>query len=173
MTNYFFFPFLLHWVRYSLGVFFFLFFFFFFLSSSLGSVFFTGFFFFLSSSLGSVFFTVFFFFFFLTGFGFLGIGKKKKRKKSCTVIGMGPPNSVKNNEWWKLSDSTKQPWYLEWWVMSDGNLVIKKWTKQALRNRDPKNWEFYHSWRGWFLIFGCVICHVTLDKNERKLKGSK
>ena len=98
---------------------------------------FTGFFFFFSfllhwvwsSSLGSVFFIGFFFF---TGFEFLGT-RKEKKKKSCTVTGVGPLNSVKNSEWWKLSDGTKQPWYFEWWVMSDGNLVIKKSEpKQAL-----------------------------------------
>ena len=97
--------------------------FFFFLSSSLGSASSLGFFFFfffLSSSLGLVFFTgflffSFFFFFFSLGSGFWVLEKKKK--KSCIVTSVGPPKSVKNSEWWKPSDGTKQPWYLEWWVM--------------------------------------------------------
>ena len=48
----------------------------------------------------------------------------KKKKKSCTVTDVGPPNSVKNSEWWKLSDEGKQMWKIEWWVMSDELWVI-------------------------------------------------
>ena len=135
-TGFFFFPFLLYWVQSSLV--------FFSLSSSLGSVFFTGFFFFFSSlvwssSLGFFFFFSFFFPFFFTGLGlphwvgfffffftrFEFLGTQKKKKKSCTVTGVRPPNSVKNSEWWKLSNGTKQPWYLEWWVMEI------EWSKKA------------------------------------------
>ena len=57
---------------------------------------------------------------------------------------MRPTNSVKNIEWWEVSDDAKQTWYfrvmtdgkwvmvpnkhgiLKWWVMSDGNWVKKK-----------------------------------------------
>ena len=35
------------------------------------------------------------------------------------MTGVGPPNSVKNSEWWKLSDEGKRMWKIEWWVMSD------------------------------------------------------
>ena len=44
---------------------------------------------------------------------------------------MGPTNSVKNIEWWEVSDGAKQTWYFrvmsdEWGVMSDENWVTKK-----------------------------------------------
>ena len=78
----------------------------------------------------------------------------KKKKKSCTVTGMGPPNSVKNSEWCKLSDCTKQPWYLEWWVMkiewwvmSDGNWMIKK-----VNQTGPK---CLFGWREFWVISSC------------------
>ena len=73
-------------------------------------------FFSLSSSLGSVFFTGFLFSFLF--FHWIWVSRywekkkrkrKRKRKKSCIMTGVGPPNSVKNSEWWKLSDGTKQP----------------------------------------------------------------
>ena len=35
------------------------------------------------------------------------------------MTGVGPPNSVKNSEWWKLSDEGKRMWKIEWQVMSD------------------------------------------------------
>ena len=85
--------------------------------------------------------SLFFFFFFSLGSGCWVLGKKKK-KNGCTLTGVEPLNSLKNSEWWKPSDGTKQPWYLEWWVMSDENWVMnderwklsdqKKWTKEAL-----------------------------------------
>ena len=34
------------------------------------------------------------------------------------MTGVGPPISVKNSEWWKLSDEGKRMWKIEWWVMS-------------------------------------------------------
>ena len=78
-----------------------------------------------------LFFFLFFFFswvgcsgfFFFTGFSEFGYWKKKKKKLSW-VIGMGPTNSVKNIEWWEVSDGAKQIWYFR--VMSDGNWVTKK-----------------------------------------------
>ena len=46
---------------------------------------------------------------------------------------MKPTDSVKNIEWWEMSDGAKQTWYFkwwvmsyEWWVMSDENWVTKK-----------------------------------------------
>ena len=49
------------------------------------------------------------------------------------MTGVGPPNSVKNSEWWKLSDEGKQMWKIEWWVMSDGNWVtIFCWPNRLL-----------------------------------------
>ena len=67
---------------------------------------------------------------------------------------MGPPNSVKNSEWCKLSDCTKQPWYLEcwvmkieWWVMSDGNWMIKK-----VNQTGPK---CLFGWREFWVISSC------------------
>ena len=45
---------------------------------------------------------------------------------------MGPTNSVKNIEWWKVSDGAKQPWYLEWWVMSNEWWVTEiEWPKNG------------------------------------------
>ena len=55
-----------------------------------------------------------FFFFFFVGFGFLGTRKKKLHRDGC-----GPPNSVKNSEWWYQI-------ILVFRVMSDKNWAIKK-----------------------------------------------
>ena len=79
------------------------------------------FFFFLLLSLGSGFWISFFFFF--PGFDEVWVlGKKKKLHR---VADMGPTNSVKNIEWWQVSDSAKRVGYFKWWVMSDGNWVMK------------------------------------------------
>ena len=46
------------------------------------------------------------------------------------MTGMGPTNSVKNIEWWEMSDCAKQTWYfrvmsVEWWKLSDQKIVAK------------------------------------------------
>ena len=41
------------------------------------------------------------------------------------MTGMGPTNSVKNIEWWQVSDGAKRVEYFEWWMMSKGNWVMK------------------------------------------------
>ena len=46
------------------------------------------------------------------------------------MTGVGPPNSMKNNEWWKLSDEGKWMWKIEWEVMSDELWVMSdEWRK--------------------------------------------
>ena len=83
--------------------------------------------------------------------GWRGKGKWEKRrlmgmqcfmqvtKQLCSeqVLGIGPTNSVKNIEWWQVSDGAKHVWYFkvmsdEWQKLSDGNWVMKKASKQAL-----------------------------------------
>ena len=69
------------------------------------------------------------FFFFFTRFGEFGYWrkkekKKKKKKKLHRVTSMGPTNSVKNIEWWEVSDGAKKTWYFR--MMSDRNWVTKK-----------------------------------------------
>ena len=55
-----------------------------------------------------------------------------------SVTGMGPTNSVKNVEWWKMNDGAKRVFDFKWGVMSDGNWVMtdERWkkikSKQAL-----------------------------------------
>ena len=45
-----------------------------------------------------------------------------------------PPNSVKNIEWWKVSDGAKRVWKIKWWVMSDGNWVTEiEWWKKFIQ----------------------------------------
>ena len=45
--------------------------------------------------------------------------EKWREKKSDQVTEMGPTNSVKNIEWWEVSDVAKQVWKIKWWVMND------------------------------------------------------
>ena len=52
------------------------------------------------------------FFFFFLSFGEFGYWKKKKSTVPANKY--GPANSVKNIEWWKLGDGTKQVWKIEW-----------------------------------------------------------
>ena len=86
--------------------------------------------------------SLFFFFFFSLGSS-CRVLRKKKKAASWQAWG---PKMV-----WKIvSDGTKQPWYLEWWLMSDEWWMMKiewwvmsdewwklsdqkKWTKQALK----------------------------------------
>ena len=56
---------------------------------------------------------------------------------------MGPTNSVKNIEWWQVSDGAKQVGYLKWWVMSNEWQKLndeKYWSKQPL-NLSKLNWS--------------------------------
>ena len=51
----------------------------------------------------------------------MSLGTEEKKENLHRVIGMGPTNSVKNIEWWEVSDGAKQTWYFrvmsdEWWV---------------------------------------------------------
>ena len=93
------------------------------------------FFFFFSSSSFTIFSSAFFFSFFfhwvqVSRFFFfffhfvceLGYWKKKKLHR---VTGMGPTNSVKNIEWWQVSDGAKRVGYFKWWVINDRNWVMK------------------------------------------------
>ena len=71
--------------------------------------------------------------------------KQKKTKKAALANKYGLTNSVKNIEWWKLGDNAKRVWKIEWWVMSNGNWVIKKMkpnsplnSQQATYNQPPK-----------------------------------
>ena len=66
-----------------------------------------------------LFFFSFCFFFSLDSVSLGTKKKKKKKEKAAPVIGMGSTNSVKNIEWWEVSDGAKQTWYFKWWVMSD------------------------------------------------------
>ena len=64
---------------------------------------------------------VFIFLFFILASVSLGTEKKKK---SVLADRCGPINSVKNIEWWQVSDGAKQVGHFKWWVMSD------KWWKK-------------------------------------------
>ena len=78
------------------------------------------------------FFFIFFFYFFLLGS--VSLGTEEKKKKLHRATGMGLTNSVKNIEWWEVSDSAKQTWYFrvmsdEWWKIEWPKII----TKQGLR----------------------------------------
>ena len=65
--------------------------------------------------------------------GEVGEKEKKKERENLTDIGLvcGSHKQLKNIEWWQVSDGAK--WgrvlgvgYFKWWVMSNGNWVMKK-----------------------------------------------
>ena len=62
----------------------------------------------------------------------MSLGIRKKKKKLHRVTGIGPTNSVKNIEWWQVSDDAKRVWYFKWWVMSDELWVMKKKIQKGL-----------------------------------------
>ena len=50
-----------------------------------------------------------------------------------------PTNSVKNIEWWKLSDDAKRVWKIEWWMMSDELWVMSdEWWKLSDQKNEAK-----------------------------------
>ena len=56
--------------------------------------------------------------------------KKSGEKKNDQVREMGPTNSVKNIEWWEVSDGVKEVWKIKWWVMNDELWVMSdEWWK--------------------------------------------
>ena len=59
-------------------------------------------------------------------------------EKAAPVTGMGPINSVKNIEWWEVSDGAKQTWYFKWWVMND-----EWWKLSDQKNLSKQTLRFY------------------------------
>ena len=70
----------------------------------------------------------------------LGTKRKKKRKKKDVLADKyEPTNSVKNIEWWKLSDDAKRVWKIEWWMMSDELWVMSdEWWKLSDQKNEAK-----------------------------------
>ena len=62
----------------------------------------------------------------------------KLLEKAALVTGMEPINSVKNIEWWEVSDGAKQTWYFKWWVMSD-----EWWKLSDQKNLSKQTLRFY------------------------------